>query len=222
MNITVTRSEINKIYDEPSFKNELTEFLNAVIDEEIEKSDNMDTELIDECIGTLDELQNNQSVAPALRLILTEKQIMKYCKKNTKIPYINQTKSAAAACLIIILSGITILQTNPALAQQAKNFFDDIISALQIGTEQSETNLSSDISSIYAIYPDDTSFTVKKESDIDLDNIKIKAVYKDSREKEIPLKNCSVNMIKNEENNTVLVVIAYDGCALSITYTIEE
>ncbi len=221
MNITVTRREINKIYDEPSFKNELTEFLNAVIDEEIEKGDNMDTELIDECIGALDELQNAQSITPALRLVLTEKQIIKYCKRNAGVSQ-NHTKAAVAACLIIILSGITILQTNPALAQQAKDFFGNIISALGIAAEQSETNLSSDISSIYAVYPDNASFKVKRESEINLDNVKIKAVYKDSSEKEIELNDCTVNMVKNTENNTVLVVIAYGGCALSVTYTIEE
>lgn len=216
MNITVTRSEMNKIYDESALKNELAEFLNAVIDEEIEKGDNMDTELIDECINALDELENDQ---PALRLVLTEKQIIKYCKRHAS--HINQARAAVAACLIVVLSGVTILQTNPAIAQSAKDFFSNIISALGIAAEQSETDSGSDISSIYAVYPDDASFTVKKESDIDLGNVKIKAVYKDSSEKEIPLKDCTVNTIKNTENNTVLVVIAYDGCALSVTYTIE-
>lgn len=218
MNITVTRSEMNKIYDESALKNELAEFLNAVIDEEIEKGDNMNTELIDECINALDELENNR---PALRLVLSEKQIVKYCKRHAEASHMNQARAAVAACLIVILCGVTILHTNPAIAQSAKDFFSNVISALGIAAEQSETNSGSDISSIYAVYPDNASFTVKRESDIHLDDIKIKAVYKDSSEKEIPIKDCTVNTIKNTENNTVMVVIAYDGCALSVTYTIE-
>lgn len=223
MNITVTEKSISSIYNDKLFKAELTEYLNEAIDTELEKGDDMDTDLIDECINVLDKLQSEENITPALRLLLTEKQVLKYCRKDAGTANKNHAKAAVAACLIVILSGAALLNANPAFAQQAKDLFSNIISALGIAAEQSETNENSEISSIYAIFPADETFSAKRERDIDLSGITIKAVYENGSEKTIPLKKCTVTKTEKFDgnNNSILVVVAYEGCAFSVIYTIE-
>lgn len=218
MNLTVTAKQINEITNEKQFKEELCEFLSLVIDEEIDKGDNMDTELIDGCIDALDELQS-ENTAKALKILLTEKDILKYCRKASKIHRAKHARAAAAACLIIILSGAAVLNANPALAQQTKDFFSRIIYELGITAESSNNADDENISSIYAVFPEDMQFTVKSENDISLDDIKIYAVYKNSSEKEVDINDCTVKTVR--ENSDISVIIAYRGCAVSLTYTLE-
>lgn len=221
MNLTVTAKQINEITNEKQFREELFSFLNEIIDEEIAKGDDMNTELIDECIDALDELQA-QGKQKALKIVLTQKDIIKYCKKSAKVHSSKNAKAAVAACLVMLLGSTALFSADPALAQQTKEFFSNIISALSIAAEQSETDGETDIQSIYAVFPKDTSFTVKTESDIDLSKVTIKAVYGNGKEKTIPLRKCTVNKVKGTTaKNTILIVIAYEGCSLSITYTIE-
>lgn len=222
MNIKLTSKNINDIFDDESFKHELIQYLNDTIDNELEKGDNMNTGLIDDCIDTLDRLQSENNIAPTLRLVLTEKQVIKYCHKNAKPTNKNYRKAAVAACFIILLSSGVMLSTNPVIAQQTKEFFSDIISALSITADQSKNGTEPNISSIYARFPEGTSFFVQSEDDIDLSKMQIFAIYKDNTEREIKLSNCTVNITKKENSSEILVVIAYDGCAFSVIYTLEE
>lgn len=219
MSFTVTAKQVNEITNEKKFREELCGFLNSIIDEEIKKGDNMNAELIDRCIDALDELQS-ENTAPALKIVLTEKDILKYCRKAAKMHSAKHARAAVAACLIIILSGATVLNANPALAQQTKDFFSRIIYELGITAENSIGADDENISSIYAVFPEDMQFTVKSESDISLDDIKIYAVYKNSAEKEVDIDDCTVKTVR--ENSNISVIIAYRGCALSLTYTLER
>lgn len=218
MNLTVTAKQINEITNEKQFKEELCEFLNFVIDEEIDKGDNMNTELIDGCIDALDELQS-ENTAPALKILLTEKDILKYCRKAAKTNGTSRARAAVAACLIVILSGAAVLNANPALAQQTKDFFSKIIYELGITAGNSIGADDENISSIYAVFPEDMQFTVESENDISLDDIKIYAVYKSNAEKEVDIDDCTVKTVREKSN--ISVIIAYRGCAVSLTYTIE-
>lgn len=218
MNLTVTAKQINEITNEKQFKEELFRFLNEIIDEEIAKGDDMNTELIDECIDALDELQA-QGTQKALKIVLSQKDIIKYCKKSAKVHSSKNAKAAVAACLVMLLGSAALFSADPALAQQTKDFFSNIISALSIAAEQSETDDETDIQSIYAVFPEDTSFTVKTESDINIKDIKIYAVYKNNSEKEISISDCTVTQIRDDLK--ISVIIAYGGSSVSITYTLE-
>lgn len=218
--MTVNKAILMDVYSD-NLAEEIEAYLNAVIDEELEKED-ADTDLIDECIDAIESLGNGD-ISPALRLISNEKSVIKYCKKQTK-PKNPAGRRAAAAVLILALSSSAILMnTDNAFAAEVKSFFSEIIEALNSAAERSETD-NKEISSIYAVFPPGYSFKIKTRGAIDLENIKIFAVYKDGTEGEIPIKKCTVSREENfgGDPNSVLLVIGYDGCAVSVKFTTEE
>lgn len=217
MNVIINQSIIKEIFSD-ELKNEIIEYLNLIIDGELEKDD-MDTDLIDECIDTIDKLEN-ENILPALKIALTEKEILKYCKKHTNSS--QAAKRTIAACLIVaICSSAILLNSNTAFAVSARELFSEIISALNLTAEESPRTQTKQISSIYAVFPKDYSFTVHSEDDINLNKITVIAVYRDKSESIVPLSKCTVNITKNGKNS-FLAVIGYEGCAVSLTYTTEE
>lgn len=218
MDIVITRSIVKEIYSD-DLEREIKAYLNSVIDEEFEKDDgDVDTDLVDECINAIDSLENSDT-SPALKILLREKDILKYCKRKAR-PKSSAQKRAIAACLILVVcSGAAILNTDTAFAKQVKEVFSQIMEALNTAAGKSE-NGESRISSVYAVFPPDYSFRVKSRSDIDFGSITVYAVYKDGSESIVPLSECTVDI--TEESEKLLVAIAYKGCAFSIIYTLER
>lgn len=218
--MTVNKSIVREIYSD-SLKTEIADYLNSVIDEELLKDD-VNTDLIDECIEALDALENGDTAALSKSQI-TEKAVLKYCKKHAKSKSAAGKRAVAAVLIATLCSSAVLLSTDTALAKEIKSFFSEIIEALNITAGRSEEQ-DAEIASIYAVFPSDYSFKIRAKSNLDLDNITVYAVYKDGSEKEIPLSECTVDTVENfgGDPNTTLLVIAYDGCAFSIKYTIEE
>lgn len=220
MNVVINQSVIKEIFSD-RLKDEIIAYLNQMIDEELEK-ENMDTDLIDECIDTIDKIQNDD-ILPALRIALTEKELLKYCKKHTEK---NSTaKRTIAACLIVaVCSSVMLVNSDTAFAVSARELFSEIISALNLTADESPTTPAKEISSIYLVFPKEYSFRVKSKKDIDLSGVTVIAVYKDKSESVVPLSKCTVNIKENFNNdqNSVLAVIGYEGCAVSVMYETEE
>lgn len=220
MNVVINQSVIKEIFSD-NLKNEIIEYLNQMIDEELEK-ENMDTDLIDECIDTIDKLEK-EDILPAIHIALTEKEILKYCKKHTASS--SAAKRTIAACLIVaVCSSVMLMNSNTAFAVSARELFSEIISALNLTADESQNTPTKEISSIYVVFPKDYSFSVKSKKDIDLKSVTVVAVYKDKSESVVPLSKCTVNIQENFNNNknSVLAVIGYEGCAVSVTYEVEE
>lgn len=59
---------------------EIKEYLNGVINEELEKDD-CNTDLIDDCINALDDVKNNL-IYPAISMMMQDKDIISYCKRK--------------------------------------------------------------------------------------------------------------------------------------------
>ena len=55
--LKLTKEILNSIYDDTSFKAEVAELINSLIDEELSK-DEPNCDFIDECINTLEELES--------------------------------------------------------------------------------------------------------------------------------------------------------------------
>ena len=213
MNITVNEQIVKAIYDNHSYTDEITAFLNEIIDAEIEK-DEMNTELMDECTDLLYELQfgeepDTDSVNKLLHIYKTQ---------------INRTKrkrQIAAAIMIMLVASGALLQTNPVIAEQTRDMFSRIAYSLGITAEQSENGES--IQSLYASFDSKPVTNVKSEDDIDLTQMQIIAVGEDGKEFEVPLSDCEVikTPTEDEEHQKIIVTVAYKGAAFSITYTIE-
>lgn len=219
MNITVNKSTVRTLLNDEVSNREIIDFLNEIIDTEIEK-DEPDCDLIDDCINAIDEIQLNSNLQPTLRLVLTKKQVLNYCRHHSKNN--NAVKAVVAACMVIIISGVTVLNTSPALAEEVKSFFATVISALQTASEETE-NGNKAISSIYATMPDDTPLKVSSIDEVDISKIKVTAVYDDASEHDVEIKNCSVTKTTEhtDKGSFVLVTISYDGCACTIAFELE-
>ena len=220
MEITVNKTILQNIYNDKSFYSEIYNLLNSIIDEELEKEE-PDCDLIDECISALDDIQKSQSSASAIRLVLTKKEVMRYCKQHSKSKTVQKT--VAAAVLIILLGSSIAVLNAPAIAESAQNFFESIAGILFEKADETDEN-DDKISSIYATFPEGTAFKTKNKNDITLENVVITAVYSDGKTKEIPLSDCQISKTeeKDGESSYILVVISYNGCACSVVYETEE
>lgn len=105
MNITVDKNAIGRLYSDKLFVGEMKAFLNSVIDEEIEKADEMDTELIDECIDLLSKLDEDDNCAVIIPFAGYDK-ILKLCHRN-KFNNMSRAMRASLIACIILLSALT-------------------------------------------------------------------------------------------------------------------
>lgn len=221
MNITVSKEIIDRACTE-DLTAQIEEYLNSVIDEELQKDD-CDTDLIDACIDALDSIRAN-NIHPMLKIILQDKDIIKYCKRRA-FKSEHSSRKAVAACLIVaVLASAAFMNTDTALARQIKDAFSQIIEVLNTASDSSDDSNNAEISSIYAAFPQDYSFTVKSKDDINISNMTIYAVYKDGSEKNVPVSDCTYSITQNSEDgkNQLILAVAYKGCAFSVIYNIEE
>ena len=216
MNITVNREIVSALYSDKAYYKELEEYLNTVIDEEIDKGDDMNTDLIDECINALDKLENG-NISPAAEIKDREDKIIRFCHKKTAETAVH-LKRATAASIILIIAGSAVIKTNPVLAQQAKDFFTYIAQMLGVAADDT-VNENSKVKALYGELDSDINLNVKGEEDIDLSKIKVIALYENNRQEEIPIEKCTVTT--SEESGKLILIISYDGCAFSICYTLE-
>ena len=211
MNITVNEQIVKAIYDNHSYTDEITAFLNEIIDAEIEK-DEMNTELMDECTDLLYELQFGEEpdTDSVNKLLHIYKAQMNRARRKRQI---------AAAIMIMLVASGALLQTNPAIAEQTKDMFSQIVSVLGIAANDTDTG-KSEIVSIYAELGESVNLTVKTEADIHPEDASIIAVDEHDFEKPIPLSECKVD--KEQIDGThIMVTYSYEGCACSIVYTLE-
>ena len=87
--LRVTKEILNSIYDNAGFRGEVAEFINSLIDEELLKSE-PNCDFIDECINTLDELENENYA-----------KVIPFVKKHAGKTFRQKLISVAAACAIL-------------------------------------------------------------------------------------------------------------------------
>ncbi|MGN1124245.1 MAG: hypothetical protein ACI4RR_07870 [Eubacterium sp.] len=220
MEITVNKKAISTLLNDELSINEIIDFLNEIIDNEIEK-EIPDCDLIDDCINAIDDIQNQSNIKPFVRLVLTKNQVMKYCRRHGKNN--NTIKAIVAACLIMVISGATVLNASPALAENVKSFFETVISTLQDISARTESEDYGNISSIYASYLEGSNLIVNSIDDIDETKFNVTAVYSDSTTKSIPISECAISktLEHTDKGSYVLVAISYNGCACSIAFEVR-
>lgn len=218
MDITVNRAVLSSILNKDKLKDEIAEFLNGIIDAELEK-ENADDKLIDECVEILYELDVNGAQA-ALKSVSKNTNIIRFCHDKTQSKTIKLRRRVAIALAAAIIA-TTMLAAGPALAEQVKEFFYSVAESLNLASDKTAEK-DTDVRALYAKY-DELDATVKNESDIDLSGIEIFAVY-DNGEKAVPLADCEVTKQRGVDGDSskILVIVSYRGCAFSIIFTVEE
>lgn len=87
--LKLTKEILNSIYDDTSFKAEVAELINSLIEEELSK-DEPNCDFIDECINTLEELESENFA-----------KVIPFVKKHAGKPFRQKFVSVAAACAIL-------------------------------------------------------------------------------------------------------------------------
>lgn len=87
--LKLTKEILSSIYDDTSFKAEVAELINSLIDEELSK-DEPNCDFIDECINTLEELESENFA-----------KVIPFVKKHAGKTFRQKFVSVAAACAIL-------------------------------------------------------------------------------------------------------------------------
>lgn len=115
MNTLVNDKVISSFFNDDNFNTELKAMLNKTIDEELSKEpDDMDCDLIDECVQTLIEIeQSSNDGFAALISLLSSKKIISACEKD-RFKNLNKSIKASLIACIILISAMT---ANAAVAK---------------------------------------------------------------------------------------------------------
>lgn len=117
-------SILRQILNDREAVEELREYLNSVIDEELSKDENADCDLIDECIDALEELEfENTTEKPHLTVLLSEDKFIKNIQKKSYLHKDKYKKLAVicASAAILIAAGSVKTDSGQTVAKVVTN-----------------------------------------------------------------------------------------------------
>lgn len=122
--LNLNPSVLQQILSDREATEELREYLNFVIDEELKKNENADCDLIDECICSLEELTNeNSNEKPHLTVLLSEEKFIKNIQKKSVLHKGSYKKLAVicASAAILIAAGSIKTDSGQTVAKTLTN-----------------------------------------------------------------------------------------------------
>lgn len=122
--LKLNQSILRQILNDREATDELREFLNCIIDEELSKDDNADCDLIDECINALEELDFEDSFErPHLTAILSEEKFIKKIQMKSSLQKDRYKKLAVicASLLILIAAGSVKTESGQTVVKSITN-----------------------------------------------------------------------------------------------------
>ena len=180
--IRFSKDIYNDINNNSDFIKEAETFLNALIDDELEK-ENPDFDFIDECIDTIDIIRNGEISAETL---LSKKEfINKITGKRNYKPFIGLV--AAAAAIAVVFGGMQIGHSEEIIAKISRltrniPFFETV----EPMTERS-------VASLKCSFTDEFKDEYVKGEGFDKSGIVVTAEYSDGTTENIPLSECNIN-----------------------------
>lgn len=202
--LIITKSIINEIYDERSFKNEISGAINSLIDDEMKKEE-PDFDYIDECVDALIEVQaeNYSAVIP-------------FIIKNRK----HKALSIFFACAVILSLSFGAVAVNYT-AEKLKEEHQTESTAPQTTlstTAESTATVTEKATKVYATNLDlsfsDNFKSVYKQGDkISLSGITVNVAYSDGTRKRVDINDCKIVNDDNlrKMNGSGKVTVEYDG-----------
>lgn len=141
-------SIIRQILNDREAAEELREYLNFVIDEELSKDENADCDLIDECIDALMELEDeNLPEKPHLTVLLSEEKFIKNIQKKSYL-HKNRYKKLAVICAsaaILIAAGSVKTDSGQTVAKVVTNKIAAVFHIQSIIEKPTEENTEADL-----------------------------------------------------------------------------
>lgn len=110
--LMLNSSILRQILNDRETIDELREFLNAVIDEELNREEDIDCDLIDECVSALEELDFEDSFEkPHLAAIMSEEKFIKKIQSKSKLQADRYKKLIAICASAAILFAVGSVKT---------------------------------------------------------------------------------------------------------------
>lgn len=191
--LKLTKEILNSIYDDTSFKAEVAELINSLIDEELSK-DEPNCDFIDECINTLEELESENFA-----------KVIPFVKKHAGKTFRQKFVSVAAACAILAAISFGAVAVSHTIEQKREAKTNTVTQAVTESTTAERTMTTEAVTTAtkpttQAAIPTGIrlrfgdSFKDEYYIGEKLDTSGITAVvsYSDGTEKIVPLADCKV------------------------------
>ncbi|MBR2277938.1 MAG: hypothetical protein IJ872_01865 [Eubacterium sp.] len=217
MNVKVNESILNIVLNDEIFKSELIEFLNEVVDAELEKGDEMDTDLIEDCTEIIFDLENGYEVMEFERE--KAEKIIRLFNNKTEKKKINYKKVLIAAIAAIM----AMTATTTVFADEINYFLHqivDIINEVSEGEDFDDKYIS-----LIFVPPDGAPTTVKSKKDINLEGYYCVVFCENGDEKTVPISDCQTIIKKttgDDGKKKYTVAAYYKGAKGAISFDIEE
>ena len=211
MSINIDGSIIEEILNDGKFKDELCEFLHLVIDEEIEKGDEMDDNLVSDCVDALMALEENDIKRAVDKLRSSDNIIRFVHKKQFKAQ--NIKRSVAAAVALILVAHTAAYTTVPTYANSVDSFVQSIIEIINISSDKTDDG-SDKYCEIRVTLPEDFNEHIGSLDEISLKDVKITAVDYDGNLTEIPIEECEIGeptVIYDGSTAYAEITVSYKG-----------
>ena len=191
--LKLTKEILNSIYDDTSFKAEVAELINSLIDEELSK-DEPNCDFIDECINTLEELESENFA-----------KVIPFVKKHAGKPFRQKFVSVAAACAILAAISFGAVAVSHTIEQKREAKTNTVTQAVTesttaeraltteaVTTATKPTTQAAMPTGIRLRFGDSFKDEYYIGEKLDISGITAVVNYSDGTEKIVPLADCKV------------------------------
>lgn len=206
-NLKVTREILTEIYDINSFKAEISDYLNTLIDEELTK-DIPDCDFIDECIEVLESVESGDY-----------SNVIPFVKKNNLINSNNKRRvlSILVACAILLSAGLGAVAVNYTIEKKKAEESETTTTTTTVTTTTTTTQTTTTTTTTTTIVMSGIKLSFSKSfkdeyavgEKLNPNGINISAIYSDGSTKAVSQKNCKIivsdDFGQNEGYETVTV-----------------
>lgn len=155
--LSLNSAILRQIFNDSEAINELKEYLNCVIDEELSKGDSADCDLIDECINALEELElESAEQGPHLTALLSEERFVKGIQRKSVLQKDRYRKLAVICASAVILFAVGSVKTQSGQTV-AKKITNKIASVFSIENFDPKKDGTAEISAPETTVPLDTT-----------------------------------------------------------------
>lgn len=191
--LKLTKEILNSIYDDTSFKAEVAELINSLIDEELSK-DEPNCDFIDECINTLEELESENFA-----------KVIPFVKKHAGKTFRQKFVSVAAACAILAAISFGAVAVSHTIEQKREAKTNTVTQAVTesttaeraltteaVTTTTKPTTQAAMPTGIRLRFGDSFKDEYYIGEKLDISGITAVVSYSDGTEKIVPLADCKV------------------------------
>lgn len=191
--LKLTKEILNSIYDDTSFKAEVAELINSLIDEELSK-DEPNCDFIDECINTLEELESENFA-----------KVIPFVKKHAGKTFRQKFVSVAAACAILAAISFGAVAVSHTIEQKREAKTTTVTQAVTesataertmtteaVTTTTKPTTQAAIPTGIRLRFGDSFKDEYYIGEKLDTSGITAVVSYSDGTEKNVPLADCKV------------------------------